>query len=327
MPGRAVAAAVAEGVSCPAAWWAKLRGATSGREAMFEERRDEGYLDYVQRRYPASIVGARSLGYLSLILVDQPAGEFEGPPSEDLVVYLVRGSPLPGEVDLGGGRFRTHLQPGDFGVYRPSAGKRLRLEGPSRLIGLGAPVRSLAPLLAEVTSDPLEDALAPLYSVTSRDPFVKQLLHRVWAESADGNPVGRLFADGAAAALTSCLLRLAGRRGRAGSARAAGSNIARVLQTIDDRLDEDLSLAGLAAEANLPTSQFTRAFKRATGMAPYQFVLQRRIERARQLLESGKLSLAEIAYAVGFSSQAHMTSVFTKELGVSPGRYRQQRRG
>ena len=62
------------------------------------------------------------------------------------------------------------------------------------------------------------------------------------------------------------------------------------------------------------------------GSSPHQYVLDRRIARAREQLELGGDSLANIAYAFGFSSQAHMTSIFKKRIGVTPGRYRNDRR-
>lgn len=94
------------------------------------------------------------------------------------------------------------------------------------------------------------------------------------------------------------------------------------LNYIDDELSSDLSTNELAALTGISVFHFTRAFKEATGTSPHQYVLERRLKKARNLLESTMDSLAEIAYEVGFSSQAHMTTVFRKRLGTTPGRYR-----
>lgn len=91
---------------------------------------------------------------------------------------------------------------------------------------------------------------------------------------------------------------------------------------IEEKLADRLETSDLAALNDLSVFHFTRAFKTTTGSSPYQFILERRVERARNLLESTTETLADIAYSVGFSSQAHMTSVFQKRLGVTPGRYR-----
>lgn len=68
-----------------------------------------------------------------------------------------------------------------------------------------------------------------------------------------------------------------------------------------------------------------RAFSRATGLTPYAYLLQRRLERARALL-GGSQPLAEIALACGFADQSHLTRLFTRLYGVSPGRYARTRR-
>ena len=71
---------------------------------------------------------------------------------------------------------------------------------------------------------------------------------------------------------------------------------------------------------------FSRAFKAATGTTPHQVLIERRVARARERLEHGTDPIVDVALECGFSSQAHMTSTFTRQLGVSPGRYRKERR-
>ena len=89
-------------------------------------------------------------------------------------------------------------------------------------------------------------------------------------------------------------------------------------------LTRNLSLDDLAGVAGVSPFHFARAFKQATGLSPLQYVLEQRLSSAREALATSKSSLADIAYDVGFSSQAHMTDVFKKRLGVTPGRYRKQ---
>ncbi|MEM7653252.1 MAG: AraC family transcriptional regulator [Pseudomonadota bacterium] len=100
------------------------------------------------------------------------------------------------------------------------------------------------------------------------------------------------------------------------------ATVDRLRDYIMDDLTRDLSLDELASLAGISPFHFARAFKQATGLSPHQYVLELRLTRAREELAGGKNTLADIAYAVGFSSQAHMTDVFKKRLGVTPGRYR-----
>ena len=64
-----------------------------------------------------------------------------------------------------------------------------------------------------------------------------------------------------------------------------------------------------------------------TGSPPHHYVIERRVARARGQLERGVEPIVDVVLECGFSSQAHMTSTFTRQLGVSPGRYRRERRG
>lgn len=100
------------------------------------------------------------------------------------------------------------------------------------------------------------------------------------------------------------------------------AKLSRVLAYIEANLDSDISLSALAAVAGLSPFHFSRTFKLATGESPYHYVSLRRLARAQQLLSDSQLPLVQIALECGFASQSHFTSVFSKALGTSPGRYR-----
>ena len=96
----------------------------------------------------------------------------------------------------------------------------------------------------------------------------------------------------------------------------------RAIQTVDDRLAETLSVEGLAENAGLSRSHFSRAFQASTGESPQDFIIGRRVSKARELLANTNMPLAEIASKTGFSSQAHFSTAFKKRLGLAPGKYR-----
>lgn len=100
----------------------------------------------------------------------------------------------------------------------------------------------------------------------------------------------------------------------------------RVLDFLSAHLSEDPGIAELARECALSTGYFSRAFRQTTGVAPHQWLIRRRVERARQLLLGNGLGLAEIALVCGFVDQSHFTRVFTKLEGTSPGMWRQRHR-
>ncbi len=97
----------------------------------------------------------------------------------------------------------------------------------------------------------------------------------------------------------------------------------RAKELIAARLSDKLSVAEVAEACGLSISHFTRAFRKSTGLTPYQWLTERRIERAQGLLmRDVDLSLSEIAVACGFADQSHFTRVFKAVVGTSPGAFR-----
>jgi AraC family transcriptional regulator len=157
-----------------------------------------------------------------------------------------------------------------------------------------------------------------------RDHAVTEILSLLIAEADAGGTCSTLYVDSLAHALTVRLLFL-GERSLAQARRPAAlvqRKLIRVQELIESRLEADLTLQELAAEVGYSRSHFLRAFHATTGVTPHRYVLDRRIERARQLLGQADLSIAEIAYQCGFSSQAHLTIAFRKVCGITPGEYR-----
>ena len=96
-----------------------------------------------------------------------------------------------------------------------------------------------------------------------------------------------------------------------------------VVEYIEEHLDAGLTLEQMAAAAHPSAYHVARQFKAATGVPPHQYVIMRRVERAKQLLQgSGDLSLAEVAVHAGFSDQSVFSRHFKRLVGVTPGRFR-----
>ena len=95
-----------------------------------------------------------------------------------------------------------------------------------------------------------------------------------------------------------------------------------VVDYIEHHLDLPLTLQQLAEVAHLSEYHFARMFKRSVGMAPHQYVTQRRLNQASRLLLNPELTLAEIALRCGFSSQSHFSNRFKAFYGVTPASYR-----
>jgi len=85
-----------------------------------------------------------------------------------------------------------------------------------------------------------------------------------------------------------------------------------------------ISFSELADLIGMNPTAFSKGFKSTFGVTPYQHVLQHRVDTARSMLVTTELSIAQIAFACGFSSQSHITDVFKQRVGVSPGMFRKQ---
>jgi AraC-like DNA-binding protein len=100
----------------------------------------------------------------------------------------------------------------------------------------------------------------------------------------------------------------------------------RVQEYVDSHLDEPLELDQLAATADLSLHHFARAFKTSVGVPPHQFVLQRRLSVARDLLTSTDRPISNIALTAGFSDQSHFARHFRQSFAVSPSAFRRSHR-
>jgi len=100
----------------------------------------------------------------------------------------------------------------------------------------------------------------------------------------------------------------------------------RVREYVETHISESIDLAALAAIAGLSLYHFARAFKQSAGVTPHHYLVQRRVERAQEMLARTELSLSEIALAAGFSDQSHFARHFRQMLGRTPGQFRWSQR-
>jgi AraC family transcriptional regulator len=98
-----------------------------------------------------------------------------------------------------------------------------------------------------------------------------------------------------------------------------------LLEFVEANLCEDLSLSALAEVVEMPPSQFVRWFKAKVGQSPHAWVITCRLNRAKTLLAKTEQAIAQIAFDCGFSSQSHMTTLFSRYIGITPKQYRERR--
>ena len=100
--------------------------------------------------------------------------------------------------------------------------------------------------------------------------------------------------------------------------------VARAKSLIEKQTDKSISIEKLASAIGLSSSHFHRVFKRGAGITPYQYYLQLRIDRAKQMLERTSLSVQEIANRLAFENAYDFSNAFKQRAGVSPTQWRQR---
>jgi AraC family transcriptional regulator len=253
--------------------------------------------------------------------MQRPAREMQNRGTEHRINLQL--APVPNAtVQVEGGRTRRLTV---SGISFVPAGVTVRtVMGAGAVIGVLQSPASYDAIAAEMTGPPAA-SFEPVWSMS--DPVLETLIHLLFAE-IDSPFSDNLTADALNRALAIQLLR--GAVGHAAMRLAtvgklARDRLARVLDYIESRLDEPLTLADIAEQANLSPFHFSRCFKRTLGVSLANFVAMRRIERASALLLQSRRPLAEIALAVGFENQASFTRRFQRETGLSPGRFRKER--
>ena len=95
------------------------------------------------------------------------------------------------------------------------------------------------------------------------------------------------------------------------------------LEHIRRNLSGGLSIPQLAELCGMSEAAFYRAFRAGVGLSPKQYWLRLRLDKARQLLTDDTLSVADIAFHLGFCDEAHFCKLFRRHTGLTPGQYRQ----
>jgi AraC family transcriptional regulator len=173
--------------------------------------------------------------------------------------------------------------------------------------------------------DATQTFVPPFYSLNA--PILRSAISAVYAELRAGGGDGeQLLVESLATILSVHLIRHVTGRHRA-PVLADGVLPRRKLHSVIEYIMENLegspTLGQMAAVAHLSPYHFARLFKAATGLAPHQYVVARRVERAQHLLgKDDELELAEVALRVGFSDQSKLSFHFKRLIGVTPRQFR-----
>lgn len=186
-------------------------------------------------------------------------------------------------------------------------------------------------LVAEVASEVLDCQVSDVRLadiLRTDDPVMTSAMAAISQEARCKGLGGALYVDSLARGLIVHLLR----RYASIEARRQPTNTGlgqvqcqQIRSYIEDRLAESLTLTDMAAHLGLTPCLFARRFRLSFGRAAYAYVIERRLARARGLLSGTSRPIKDIAASCGFTDQAHMTRLFSRQLGTTPAAYRRGR--
>ncbi|MBW4552202.1 MAG: AraC family transcriptional regulator [Aphanocapsa sp. GSE-SYN-MK-11-07L] len=214
---------------------------------------------------------------------------------------------------------------GDLAIYPACLSQQFRWDQETEFFNLFLEPSFLTQVSYDVFgSDRLE--LIP-HLATLSDPFVQQIGFALKTSLEIDGKNSSLYADAIAHALVVHLLARYSSNSRQTKPIAGGFSQAqwqRIVDFIHANLDRNIHLAELAGIVQFSPYHFAHLFKKSTNTSPHQYLIYCRIERAKQLMLMGNLSIAAIAQAVGFASQGHFTYHFKRLIGITPKVFLQQ---
>lgn len=255
-----------------------------------------------------------------------PASEALVPGLEDYWIAIHLGEPIDIDYNLGEGQRTGRAYRGSVTIVPNHAPGLWRLSGSADVLHLYIEASFIARIAEQVFDfDPLRIELIDKLAIP--DPLIQHIGLTLLSELETQPDItySRLYIDSLSCALASHLIRHYSSqqpRHLPFTSTLPHRKLQQSLDYIDEHLAEDISLSTLSALVDLSPYHFARLFRQFTGYSPHQYLLRQRINAAKVFLADRKYTLAEIAYRVGFSSQSHFTTSFSKWVGTTPALYR-----
>ncbi|MDJ0588420.1 MAG: AraC family transcriptional regulator [Pleurocapsa sp. MO_226.B13] len=219
---------------------------------------------------------------------------------------------------------KNHIQDGDIIIIPANTPHQASWDREHSYIRLSLEPEKLAHLTPLIDLDPIE--LVPCFQ--KADPLILGIGLALKTEVESKGMGGHLYIDSLTNTLAVHLLRHYARQKFPITENTAGLpkyKLQQVIEYINDQIERNFTLAELAAIANMSPNYFSYLFKLSTGYAPHQYVIRLRVERAKKLLLQEKLTIADIAYSLGFAHQSHLNRHFKRLVGVTPKVFQKQK--
>ena len=267
---------------------------------------------------------SEGLGWSSAFASVQRERAYEGKlhALSDSLMVLHRGGPVDITYTVGGKSVGRHIPKG--GVFFLPAGHECDVALHAALDSTHIYLRSDLFVDSEGGAHNVLGGLAPMYG--ENDAVLAHLAAAVGDTVTAGLPASSLFVDPIVSAIANRFIAInyhtpVAEPGKQ-TQRLTHRQMQRIREFVEANLETDIRLEMMAGICGRSTEYFVRVFKATAGVSPYQYVLNLRIERAKALLGVEGASIADVALQCGFSHQEHLTRMFRRFTGVTPGRYR-----
>ncbi|MCX4173724.1 MULTISPECIES: helix-turn-helix domain-containing protein [Paraburkholderia] len=247
------------------------------------------------------------------------------PDVPDLVISSHLEMLNPGETswNFGSGWSRGVWTPGSIFAMPPNIQSDWRAECARRALLLIVPTGTLKRVFGPSTPVDLQEAFIPLSQDIWSDPFLQSLMIKLWEASQHYRHTDYLLADGLLITILSVLLQRAGVSDRPDKIALSPRKLKRVSEFVEEKMQEKIDVLDMATVAGLSSRHFGRAFTQEVGVTPHRWLMQKRVNRAKDLLLRSELDCLSIAERCGFASQSHLTVAMKKQIGITPSEWRQ----
>lgn len=222
--------------------------------------------------------------------------------------------------------FEGESRPGMLRITAPGEKDRVSIMSPAHHVAVTIPGTEMREILERFEEGGGSQS-SPWVPLTQPDERVKQAVNASFAATEFQDDLHRqLFVDGLAHSMLACLLtartQMVKPRVSSQLRVLSESEFDRCTQYADAMMERKLDLPAWAGVVSMSTMEFTKRFRKFTQQSPYAWFLNRRINRAKKLLQDRRNSIVDVALLVGFCSQSHFTETFRQRVGCSPARWR-----
>lgn len=264
---------------------------------------------------------------IRLLLLSDPPGLIEVPALKNTLVSIHFGPSVHIACRRGGASHRGTAVHGDIDIIPAGTPSFWELKEKDTALILSVSPELINTVAEGFDFDPSRIEIRNRFQM--RDSQLENIGWALKAEMESGYPCGNLYLDSLAVSVAARLVRChssISAESEKPNGRLLGRRLKDVISYIEDNLSQNISLDDIASVAGLSVSHFKSLFRESVGLPVHQYVIRRRVERAKSLLGEGKMPISQIALETGFAHQSHLAHHMRRLLGVSPKTLREMLR-